>query len=169
MPIEVREGRAVAARQIDQGAAASSRFAAVLCVCVRGGKFAAQPPDKIWRRDLLSRSQAEIGPKHPAEIGPKHPAEIGRKHPSSVDFPILEVVRINIRLHIHTVYTDLTLGESCRDRDLWLTSGYHKPWPQAEIGTKHPFSVDFPIIEKLSEPTFVSTCSAHRSYVRRIL
>ena len=34
--------------------------------------------------------------------------------------------RTNIRLHIHAVYTDLTLGESCRDRDLWLTSGYHK-------------------------------------------
>ena len=41
MAIEVREGQAAAARQMAQGAAASSRNTAVLCVCARGGKFAA--------------------------------------------------------------------------------------------------------------------------------
>ena len=40
MAIEVRDGQAAAARQIAQGAAASSRISAVLCVCARGGKFA---------------------------------------------------------------------------------------------------------------------------------
>ena len=37
MAIEVREGQAAAARQMTQGAAASSRFTGVLCVCARGG------------------------------------------------------------------------------------------------------------------------------------
>ena len=41
MVIEVREGQAAAARRMAQGAAAYSRIAAVLCVCVRGGKLAA--------------------------------------------------------------------------------------------------------------------------------
>ena len=40
MAIEVREDQAAAARQMAQGAAASSRIT-VLCVCARGGKFAA--------------------------------------------------------------------------------------------------------------------------------
>ena len=74
MAIEVCEGQAAAAPQMAQGAAASSRIAAVLCVCARGGKFAAEL-DNIWRRNALSRSQAEIG----------------TKHPFSVDFPILEL------------------------------------------------------------------------------
>ena len=29
----------------------------------------------------------------------------------------------------HAVYTDLTLGESCRDQDLLSTPRYHKQWP----------------------------------------
>ena len=41
MAIEVREGQAAAARQMAQGAAASSRITDVLCVCARGGKIAA--------------------------------------------------------------------------------------------------------------------------------
>ena len=41
MAIEVREDQAAAAWQMTQGAAASSRITAVLCVCARGGKFAA--------------------------------------------------------------------------------------------------------------------------------
>ena len=42
MAIEVREGQAAAARQLaPEGAAAYSRISAVLCVCSRGGKFAA--------------------------------------------------------------------------------------------------------------------------------
>ena len=40
MAIEVREGQAAAARQLAQGAAASSRNTAVLCVGARGGKLA---------------------------------------------------------------------------------------------------------------------------------
>ena len=36
------------------------------------------------------------------------------------------------------------------------------------LGTKHPFSVGFQSW-KLSEPTFVSTCSVHRYYCRRTL
>ena len=68
----------------------------------------------------------------------------------------------------HAVHTDLILGEPCIDQDLWPTSGYHKQWPQAEIGTKHAFSWVCRSW-KLSQPTFVSTCSVHRSHVRRIL
>ena len=41
MAIEVREGQAAAAQQMARGAAASWRITAVLCVCARGGKFAA--------------------------------------------------------------------------------------------------------------------------------
>ena len=55
----------------------------------------------------MSRSQAEIG-----------------------------IVRTNIFLHIHAAYTDITLGESCRDRDLWLTWGYHKQWPKDTLQMK---------------------------------
>ena len=84
MAIEVREGQAAAAPQMARGAAAPSRFTAVLCVCARGGKFAASPRENIWRRNTLSRSRPEIG----------------TKHAFSVDFPILEIVRTNIRLHM---------------------------------------------------------------------
>ena len=40
----------------------------------------------------------------------------------------------------HAVYTDFTVSESCIDQDLWPTSGYHKQWPQAEIGIRYFFS-----------------------------
>ena len=39
MAIEVREGQAAAARQMAQGAAATSRITSVVCTCERGGKF----------------------------------------------------------------------------------------------------------------------------------
>ena len=51
MAIEVREGLGTAARQMAQGAATSSRITAVVCVCARGGKFAAYLRDKICRRN----------------------------------------------------------------------------------------------------------------------
>ena len=70
MSIEVREGQAAAARQMAQGAAASSPITAVLCVCVRGGKVA-YPRDDIWGRNTFP-----------------------------VYFPILEIVTTNIRLHM---------------------------------------------------------------------
>ena len=52
-----------------------------------------------------------------------------RKHPFSVDFPILQIFRTDVRLHMQCTY--LTVGESCIDQDLWPTSGYHKQWPEA--------------------------------------
>ena len=89
MAIEVREGQAAAARQMAQGAAASSRISAVSCVYARGGKF--------------------------------------------------EICGLTSRQHLEKTYLVPTPFR-------WII----RSW-------------------KLSEPTFVSTCSVHRSYCRRIL
>ena len=95
MAIEVREDQAAPARQMAQGAAASSRITAVLCVCAPGGGF--------WRPNLGTTSGEEIP------------------------------------------CPDLRLGSGRNTPFRWI----FLPW-------------------KLSEPTFVSTCSVHRSYCRRI-
>ena len=106
----------------------------LFCACARGGKFACSPRDNFWGRISLSRSQPEIE----------------TKHPFSVDFPILELVRTNIRFHMQCsqILLKANLVDSV-DQDLWLTSVYLKQWP--EIGTRY-FS-----------------CSVHRSYCRQIL
>ena len=82
MAIEVREGQAAAARQMAQGAAASSRITAALCVCVRA------------RANLRPNLETTSGEEIPC------PDLSLTKHRFSVDLPILEIVRTNIRLYM---------------------------------------------------------------------
>ena len=54
------------------------------------------------------------------------------------------------------MYTDLTVGESCIDQDLWPTSEYHKPWPftRSRRGEKAWFT-DFVLLQ---QPPFPHCC-----------
>ena len=47
------------------------------------------------------------------------------KYPFLVDFPISEIVRTNILVSTHVLYTDLGLAGYCVDQDIWPTSVYH--------------------------------------------
>ena len=79
MTVEVSEGQAAAARQMANGAAASSE---IVRVCARGQICGLSP--RHLENKYLSRSQPEIPPKHRF----------------SVDFPILEIVKTNSRLNM---------------------------------------------------------------------
>ena len=114
MTIEVREGQAAAARQMSQGAAISSQITAVLCVCARGGQICG----------LTSRQHLESGRN--TLFGGFSDLGNGQKRHSSP----------------HAVYTDLTVGESCIDQDLWPTSGYHKHWPIKPKISKYSYKYD---------------------------
>lgn len=90
--ITAREGQSAAARPMAQEDVTYLRtYCCWVCVHVRVGQTRpnqARPLNNIWRRTTLSRS----------------PPEIGTKHPFLVDFPILEMVRTNVRLHLQCTH-----------------------------------------------------------------
>ena len=104
MAIEVHEGQAAVARQMAQAAALSSRITAVMCVCARGQICG--PTTRHLEKKYLVPISARDRDETPFFGGFSDLGNCKNQHSSSP-----------------AVYTDLTLGESCIDQDLWPTLG----------------------------------------------